>query len=129
MPVAYRIDPQRNLVTFTAYGVLKEHEYKEIRARLVEDPRFQPGMKQMADFHSVEKQLFTKEGHDCFIEQETALKPLLGNYRQAIVAYSDLHFGLTRQVLAELGESPKNTQVFHSREEAETWLFADDDRG
>ncbi len=129
MPVRYHIDTKRNLVTFTAYGVLEEHEYKESRARLAEDPRFQPGMNQMADFHSVEKQKFTQEGHDRFIEQEIALKPLFGNYRQAIVANSDLHFGLTRQVLAELGESPKETQVFHTRAEAEAWLFADDVRG
>jgi hypothetical protein len=45
------------------------------------------------------------------------------------VAYSDLHFGLTRQVLAELGESSKVTQVFHTLAEAEAWLFADEERG
>jgi hypothetical protein len=127
MPVTYQIYPEKNLVVFTANGVLKEHEYKECRATLVEDPRFRPGMDQIADFRAVDEQIFSQEGHDRFIEQEIALKPLLGNYRQAIVAYSDLHFGLARQVVSELGESSEETQVFFSMEEAEAWLFADDD--
>jgi len=129
IPVTYQIDSERNLVIFTASGVLEEHEYKECRASLVDDPQFRPGMDQIADFRAVEKQVFTQEGHDRFIEQEKSLKLLFGEYHQAIVAYSDLHFGLTRQILAELGESPKETQVFHTLAEAEAWLFADDDRG
>lgn len=125
MPATYQIDSERNLVTFTAYGVLSEHEYTECRARLVQDPGFHPGMNQIADFHAVDEQIFTQEGHDHFIEQEVALKPLLGNYRQAIVAYSDLHFGLARQVVSELGESPEHTQVFYSMEEAQAWLLGE----
>ena len=129
IPVTYQIDSERNLVIFTASGVLEEHEYKECRASLVDDPQFRPGMDQIADFRAVEKQVFTQEGHDRFIEQEKSLKLLFGKYHQAIVAYSDLHFGLTRQILAELGESPKETQVFHTLAEAEAWLFADEERG
>lgn len=127
MPVTYQINSERNLVIFTAQGVLDEHEYTQIRARLVQDPCFRPGMNQIADFRAVDEQIFTQEGHDHFIEQEIELKPLLGNYRQAIVAYSNLHFGLARQIVSELGESPEETQVFHTLEEAEAWLFADDD--
>ena len=123
MPVEYHIDSERNLVIFTAYGVLKEHEYKEIRAKLINDPHFRPGMDQISDFRDVEEHKVTKEGRDQFLDQEIAIKPLLGDYRQAIVAQSDLHFGLTRQLLVDLDESPDRTQVFYSMEEAQAWLF------
>jgi len=125
MPVTHQIDSERNLITFIAYGLLKEHEYKEIRAKLVKDPSFRPGMDQIADFRAVEEHEVTQEGRDQFLEQEIALKPLLGDCRQAIVAQSGLHYGLTRQLLVDLGASHEETQVFYSIEEAQAWLFGE----
>jgi hypothetical protein len=63
IPITYQIGSERKPIIFTTSGVLEEHEYKECRATIVDDPPFRPGMDQISDFHIVEKQVFTKEGH------------------------------------------------------------------
>ncbi len=127
MPITYQIDPERNLVTFEAHGILKVPEYQEIRTRLVSDPLFRPGMKQLADFRSVEQHAFTTEGYNHYKDQEILLQPIFGEGRYAIVTNSDLHFGLTRKLFAEMDESHQDSQVFRSIEEAKAWLFSEDE--
>ena len=127
MPITYQIDHERNLVIFEAHGILKDPEYREIRARIASDPQFRPGMKQLEDFRSVEKHDFTTEGYDLFLDQEILLRPFFGNTRHAIVTKSDLHFGLTRKLIAEIGDSHQYVQVFRSMDEAEVWLFSEDE--
>jgi hypothetical protein len=128
MPITYQIDPERNLVTVSAHGVLKEHEYRETRAELASDSRFHSGMKVLEDFRSVEKHAFTTESYKRFIEQEILLQPIFGNGRHAIVTHSDLHYGLTRQLIGEMGTSSQEAQAFRDMEEAETWLSNEDDQ-
>ena len=123
MPIIYQINPDRNLVTFNAYGILKEPEYRNIRTRLAGDPKFRTGMKQLADFRSVEKHELTKEGYDRYADQERILQPRFGEGCYAIVTSSDLHFGLTRQLISEMGDTPQNAQVFRDMDIAEAWVF------
>jgi hypothetical protein len=123
MPITYHIDPDRNLVTSKASGILNESEYRDVRTKLASDPQFITGMKQLADFRSVEKHDLTKEGYNLYIDQEILLQPLFGNGRYAIVTSSDLHFGLTRQLIAEMGVSPQNARVFRDMDAAKAWLF------
>ncbi len=123
MPITYHIDRERNLVTISANGNLNEPEYREIRARIASDPQFRPGMYQLEDFRSVVEHNFTTEGYDSFLDQEISLRQFFGNARHAIVTSSDLHFGLTRKLIVEIGDSHQDTRVFRSMEEAEAWLF------
>jgi hypothetical protein len=122
MPITYHIDPERNLVTISANGIINDPEYREIRARIASDPQFRPGMNQLEDYRSVEEHNFTAEGYDSFLDQEISLRPVFGESRHAIVTSSDLHFGLTRKLIVEIGDSHQDTRVFRSMEEAEAWL-------
>jgi len=127
MPITYQIDPERSLVTISAYGVLEEPEYRETRAELASDSRFRLGMKVLEDFRSVEKHEFTTEGYNRFIEQEILLQPIFGNGRHAIVTHSDLQYGLTRKLIGEMGTSSRDAQVFRDMEDAKAWLFDEDE--
>ena len=123
MPISYRIDPENNLAFVKAKGVLKETDYIEVRSKLVKDPLFRPGMNQLADFRSVEKHELTSDGIHLFMDQEISLKPILKGCRLAIVTSSDLHFGLTRMFIVEMGETESSMQVFRDMDEAKAWLI------
>ncbi len=125
MPITCLIDSELNLVTTSAYGILKEPEYREIRARIASDPQFRPGMKQLEDFRLVEKHGFTTEGYDHFLDQEISLRPIFGKARHAIATKSDLQFGLTRKMMAEIEDIHQDVQVFRCMEDAEVWLFSE----
>jgi hypothetical protein len=127
MPISYRIDSGRNLILVEADGVLTTEDHLAFRAELVADPQFGPNMKELADFRSVEHQELTIEGYQRFINQEIQLRPLFKNYRRAIVTHSDLHFGFTRKFMAEMGGTDSDTRVFRDLQEAEAWLFEEEE--
>ncbi len=127
MPISYRIDSEHNIILVEADGVLTTEDHLAFRAQLVADPQFGPNMKELADFRSVEHQELSIEGYQRFIDQEIQLRPLFKNYRRAIVTHSDLHFGFTRKFMSEMGDADSNTRVFRDLQEAEAWLFGEEE--
>lgn len=123
MPITYSIDPERNLVTVEASGVLKEADYLEARVRLAHDPQLRPGMMQLMDFRMVERHELTPHLYSSFINQEKSLEPQFGDYRLAVVTSSDLHFGFTRMFMVEMDNFQSNMGVFRDMDEARAWLF------
>jgi hypothetical protein len=127
MPISYRIDSEHNIILVEADGVLTTEDHLAFRAQLVADSQFGPNMKELADFRSVERQELSTDGYQRFINQEIQLRPLFKNYRRAIVTHSDLHFGFTRKFIAEMGDADSNTRVFRDLQEAEAWLFGEEE--
>jgi len=123
MPITYRIDPIRNLVLLTCSGVVEDNEFPEFRERLLNDPQFNPGMKELADLRDVEWDEITKDRLLNFIEMEKFYISKLGECRIAVVTSSDLHFGFMRMFISMMSEFLGDFRIFRDMEEAEAWLF------
>ncbi len=125
MPISYRIDSERNLVLAEGSGVLTDDDLLVFRKRIINDPAFHSGMRELADFRAVEKHVHTTEGLNRFLEQEKKYAEILGrDYRIAIVTGSDLHFGFSRMYIVGVADTLPEVQVFRDMDEAEAWLFA-----
>lgn len=127
MPIEYRIDPERDLVLVEGHGLLAFDDHREFRARLVDDPLFHKGMKELADFRAVEEHNFTREGFQQFLEQEKHFIELLRDYQIAIVTNDDLHYGFARMYMAKMSDLIPKVKVFRDIEEAEAWLLGEDE--
>ncbi len=123
MPIDYRIDPENKLVLVKGYGDFGFNDLQKFRAKLVKDPLFHEGMKELADYRAVEEHHFTREGFQQFIEQEKQFINLLRDYQIAIVTNSDLHYGFARMYMAKMSDLIPKVRVFRDIEEAETWLL------
>jgi hypothetical protein len=62
MAIRYEIDAPRGIVLTTADGILTDDELLDHKRRLVEDPRFTPGMKELSDVRGVDQLEVTPEG-------------------------------------------------------------------
>jgi hypothetical protein len=127
MPITYHIDPEGDLVLVTCSGVVTDNEFPQFREQLMNDPHFHPGMKELADFRSVERYELTMDGFIDFIENEKAYISRLKDYKIAVVTSSDLHFGFTRMYMSMMSDQLGDVQVFRDIEEAKTWLLNDDE--
>jgi hypothetical protein len=123
MPITYQIDPERNLVLVEGHGVLTDKDFPKFRAKLFSDPLFQPGMKELADYRSVERHELTTDGFIKFLEQEKDDSASLIDYRIAVVTTSDLHYGFSRMYMSMMEEYLGEMRVFRDMEEAKAWLF------
>jgi hypothetical protein len=123
MPITYQIDSERDLVLVEGHGTLAFDDHLKFRAELINDPHFTTGMKELADYRSVEKLDFSMEGLDKFIEQEKQYIDLLRDYQIAIVTTDDLHFGFARIYMAKMSDLISNVKVFRDIEVAKAWLL------
>ena len=123
MPVAYYIDPERKLVLVKGHGTLCFDDLLDFRAKLVNDPLFHSGMKELADFRPVDDYDFTNEGFLRFLDQEKKYIDLLRDYLIAIVTDNNLHYGFARMYMAKMNELTPNVQVFRNVEVAKAWLM------
>jgi hypothetical protein len=62
MPISYRIDEARALVLTTATGALTDADILGLKARLQVDPRWSPGMRELADVREIDRLDVTTEG-------------------------------------------------------------------
>ena len=122
MPITYQIDSERNLVLVEGHGVITDKDFPKFRTKLISDPLFRPGMKELADYRSAEKFDLSTDGLSKFLDLEISIAPLMGDYRIAIATCSDLLFGFVRMYMTEIGETLPNVNVFRDIDEAEAWL-------
>ena len=122
MAITYHIDAPRGLVLTTASGVLTDEELLDHKRRLVEDPHFTPGMKELSDVRGVDKLNVTPEGIGQMVALDKLHAPRLGDYRLAILASEDFVFGTARMYQMLTEDSLEGVRVFRDRAEAEEWL-------
>ena len=96
MPISYRIDPSRKLVLTTATGVLTDDDLIRHKQRLVADPAFQPGMRQLSDVRGVTDLQVTPLGVRLMVAADEGHAAALAGHRLAIVVSKDLAFGMAR---------------------------------
>ncbi len=123
MPISFKFNPERNLVTVLAEGIITDDDMRCYRKDLISDPRFCPGMKVLSDHRSVEQHMLSVEGVYRNMQENGVLKSQFKDCRQAIVTNSDLHFGMTRMYQVMMSDIFPNIKVFRDIDEAEAWLF------
>lgn len=122
MPISYRIDRQRGLVLTTATGALTDEELLHHKRALIDDPEFEPGMRELSDVRSIERLDITPGGVRRLVAVDQEHADRLGDFRLAIVAPSDATFGTARMYQALTEANVRNIGVFRGIEEAEKWL-------
>jgi hypothetical protein len=122
MPAEYRIDRERAVVFSRAFGVVTDEDLRANRKALLADPAFKPDLSQLYDFSEVTQADVSGDAVRS-LGRDTSYSAVA---RRAIVAPSDLQFGLARmfQLVSEV--APAEVAVFRSVEEARRWLDIED---
>jgi hypothetical protein len=127
MPISMRVDRARNVSYATATGVVTDADLRQLCARILSDPEYDPTADHIFDGNGIERlevspatlqeaaQLFARA--DRHISKGTRPKV-------AIVAPADAAFGLARmyETYREMQASPKRYLVCRTMTEARRWI-------
>jgi hypothetical protein len=122
MPRADRIDPQLGVIRTEATGVLTDHEILEHKRTLLDDPAFEPNMKELSDVRGVERLQVSPAGVRRFAAFDAEHAQQLGDYKMALVVSADVAFGMARMYQAFADEEMDSIGVFRDMREAASWL-------
>ncbi|MDB4908508.1 MAG: hypothetical protein JWO05_3292 [Gemmatimonadetes bacterium] len=118
MGMQYRIDPNRRLVLARGWGVISTRDLQDFTSQLHADLRFDPDLRSLTDLRDVTDVTVTEREL-----RATAWMPLYSaGVRRAIVASSDIAYGLSRMYAQHAKRFGGNVRVFRTMEEAEAWL-------
>lgn len=126
MAISYEIDQERDVVLAHAEGALDLSDTLAHVAEVFGDERFRPGMHAVFDMSQATLASFqANDVHRLLGALETKPQSLGPGARWAIVAASELDFGVSRmfEMLAET--LPIEVRVFSERAEAEAWVGAE----
>jgi hypothetical protein len=118
MPVSYVIDVEQRLVRSRAWGVLSDEDLITHYRAIAADPLFEPTFSQLGDLRDVTGVSLNATT----IRSESTLLVFDRAARRALVASSDLAFGISRMYAQQAEAAPQNIQVFRDMREAERWL-------
>ncbi|MFI5256731.1 MAG: hypothetical protein ACHQRK_05660 [Gemmatimonadales bacterium] len=122
MPTAYSLDPMHRLVRTRAWGSVSNEELRDYYHRLAGDGRFHPDFRELVDLRGV--LIFHV---DSMMIAEVAAWPIFdAGVRRAIIAFSDIAFGLSRMFATYADAGGQDVQVFRNARAAEEWLESPD---
>ena len=118
MGMSYRIDAARKLVITRVWGTFTNDDLRDGMSHLIADPAFEPHYRSFVDMRDV-----TAITAEAAVVAEVARTPLFAEgVRRAIVAESDLAFGIARMYAAHAERPGTTIQVFRDLQKAESWL-------
>lgn len=118
MGMSYSIDRARRVVLTRAWDVLTFKELHDVMTGIAADPAFDASFSSLADLSRV-----TSIDIDPAGVASVALAPLFGpTTRRAIVAPSDLAFGMARMFATYADQASQDVRVFREMALAEAWL-------
>jgi hypothetical protein len=118
MPFGYTIDLSRRLVLSRGWGILTELEILRHVHLLTADPRFEPSMRQLADFRAVTDLELDADT----IRQLASLSPFGAGSQRALLVGSDVAYGMARMFQIMREDSPDELNVFRGFSSALDWL-------
>ena len=125
MGMNYRIDDARRIVMTRGWGVVSTRDLQDLTSRILLDPRFDPSYRSLADLSEVTEVLV-----NTMSMAETATTPLfVSGTRRAIVAASDLVFGVASTFAAMSIRAGHEVRVFRRMADAEAWLASGESAG
>ena len=123
MPSAYVIDSSRRLVLSRSWGVVTGEEMLSLIQAAVTDPHFHPDFSQLVDMRAVSEVEVTTD----FVRLFVAKSNLGAASRRALVAGSDVVYGMARIYGTLLDGRPGEFRIFHDLQLALEWLgFSDE---
>ena len=118
MSMSYKIDRERRVVLTRAWGVLSTQELIDVTSRILLDPRFDPTYRSLGDLREVSDITV-----DTFDTAHMAATPLFApGTRRAIVATSDVAYGMARMFAAYAERNGQEVRIFRDMPAAEGWL-------
>jgi hypothetical protein len=118
MGMRYLIDPVRRLVRVRAWGTITTADLQDFTSRLMADSQFNGDFSSLTDLSEA-----TGVSVDQGELKATAWMQLYNpGVRRAIVAPSDLMFGMGRMYATHAEREGQDVRVFRTLAEAEAWL-------
>ncbi len=125
MPTSYTINAGEHMVRMRAWGVYSDAELRDYYRRVVADTRFRSAYRCLVNLAAV--RVFAL---DCRVIADVAAWGVFdAGTRRAIVAPSDVAFGLSRMFSTHAAGAGQNVEVFRTEDEAEAWLASPVDDG
>jgi hypothetical protein len=118
MPVSYLIDVPNRVVFSRAWGMLSDQEIIAHAQTLKNDPRLEPGYRQVGDFLATNALLLTSAA----IRAVAFDNPFPRDARRAFVVPSDEAYGLARMFTLYLDADPNEFVIFRALEPALEWV-------
>lgn len=122
MPISYVIDKQQKLVRTMAGGVLTDADLIEHKRKLIDDPQFEPGMRELSDVRNVEELRVTPAGIWSMMMIDERDAPKLKSFKLAILVSKDSVFGMARMYQSLTEKNIPSIGIFRDDKEALTWL-------
>ena len=124
MPWSYEIDEPGQLVRVRLYGEVSNPDLIAADDSLRSDPEFQKHFDQLVDMSDAIEGTLSADA----IRELVSRPPLFSmSSRRAIVARTDLGYGLARIFQARRGEVAGEIAIFRSLAAAELWLSQGDE--
>lgn len=120
MAITYRIDKTAKLIRARVFGEISFDDFRTTLREMLEDPDFDPSFGRLWDVREARTIL---SGEDVRGIAEVVRK-FVGGRRSAVVAQTDVAYGLARMYSALVEEAGIDTQAFRDMDEAMTWLQA-----
>jgi hypothetical protein len=118
MGMSYTIDRVRGVVFTRAWDVLTFKELRDLMTTIAADPELDASFSSLADLSRV-----TSIDIDPAGVASIALAPVFGaTNRRAIVAPTDLAFGMARMFATYADQASQDVRVFREMALAEAWL-------
>ena len=122
MPISYRIDVERNLVLTTGSGTLTDNDIIQFKARLLQDPDFKPGMKELSDIRGIDQLDITPSGVQAMVQQDARHSAEVASHKLALVVSKEVAYGMARMYQTLTQSNIETVGVFRDIDEARAWL-------
>jgi hypothetical protein len=122
MPISYVIDKLHMLVRTTATGTLTERDLLEHKRKLMNDPHFEAGMRELSDVRGVEDLHVTPKGVLSMMQIDEKHSSKLRSFKLAILVSQDFVFGMARMYQSLTEKNIPYVGVFKDYQEALQWL-------
>lgn len=126
MPVLYKIIPGLKAMYVSGKGKVSVEEIITEGARMFSDNEWRNGYKIMIDYRGITEFDVKTDDVMKIVNQDKSNEYLFDKSKCAIIACSDLVFGISRMWEALSGNKKTETMVFRDIDEAMEWLEVDE---
>lgn len=120
MAIAHTIDAELGLVLCRAWDVLTNEDLHRHYEAIQADPAFQRTFRQLGDLRDVTR----LTADSAAIAAAASLQVFAPGTRRALIAPTDITFGLARMFASYAEDVGQTVRVFRSAEDAESWVGA-----
>jgi hypothetical protein len=118
MAMSHSIDAERQVVLCRAWGVLSNEDLREHYQLIGADPEFRSHYRQLGDLRDVTRLIADSSA----IAAAASLTVFAPGTRRALIAPSDITFGLARMFASYAEDVGQLVRVFRDARDAEEWL-------